>query len=135
MNNNAADRIAPSAPEDHAPAAVSFGDLAHDTSDYVRAWSTLLTSESHLARISAIRLMYAALVVPALALGICTAADGLLATLLNRWLNDWSSCIAIVLCVNVIGLVALLVGMRRWWRNLSLPRSRGALAQLLERLV
>jgi len=135
MDNNAADRIAAPAAEAHAPAAASLGDLAHDTSDYVRAWSALLASESQLARISAIRLVCGALVLPALALAICVSLDGLAATLINRWLKDWSSCIAIVLFANLIGLYTLLICMRRWWRNLSLPRSRGALARLLEHLV
>ena len=132
--NDAEDRIVQSAAQEHAPAALSIGDLAHDTSDYVSAWSALLASETRLARVSAVRLMFAVLVFPALALGICITLDTLGVTLLNRWLQDWSSSVAIVLCTNLIGLCALLAGMRRWWRNLSLPRSRGALTHLLERL-
>ena|SRR5450432_653204 len=116
------------------PDSASLGDLARDTSDYVHAWSSLLASETRLARISAVRLIFAALVIPALALGICITLDALLAAVLNRWLQDWSICFAIVLCADLAGLCALLLAMRRWWHNLSLPRSRGALSHLLERM-
>jgi hypothetical protein len=49
-------------------------------------------------------------------------------------LHDWTSSIAIALTLNLAGLAALLFVMRRWWRNLSLPRSRGALTHLLQRI-
>lgn len=118
-----------------APAiAASASELAHTTSDYVHAWSKLLASETRLARVSVVRLALAALVVPALALAICITLDAFIIALLNRWLHDWSSCIAIVLFANLAGLFGLLLGMRQWWRNLSLPRSRGALVQLLGRM-
>lgn len=127
------DNIAQSLPRESVPRvdADSIGALAHDTSAYVQAWSSLLVSETRLARVSLVRLAFAALIIPALALGICITVDALAATLLNRWLHDWSGCIGIVLFLNLAGLVGLLVGMRRWWRNLSLPRSRGALSKLL----
>lgn len=121
-------------PPQEQAADASIGDLARDTSDYVRAWSALFASETRLAGTSAVRLAFAALVVPALALTICTTVDALVAVVLNRWLHDWSLCIAIVLLANLGALFALLVAMRRWWRNLSLPRSRGALTNLLERI-
>jgi multisubunit Na+/H+ antiporter MnhB subunit len=117
-----------------APNATSIGDLAQDTSAYVRAWSTLVASETRLAGTSVVRLAFAALVIPALALVICIIVNALLVSVLNRWVLDWSSSIAIVLLLNLAGLAALLFAMRRWWRNLSLPRSRGALVQLLQRI-
>jgi hypothetical protein len=135
---NSAEHIAQSPPDgpalDPPGATASVKDLAHSTSEYVHAWSTLVASETRLAHVSAIRLAFAALVVPAIALGICTTLDAFIAVLLQRWLHDWASCIAITLFLDLAGLCVLLVGMRRWWRNLSLPRSRGALVQLLERL-
>ncbi len=121
-------------PQTASQEPASFDNLARDTSEYVRAWSSLLSSETRLARISLVRLALAALVIPALALGICIALNALIVTALNRWLHDWSSCIAIVLGIDLAALGALLLAMRRWWRNLSLPRSRGALSHLLERL-
>lgn len=112
----------------------SLADVAHDTSEYVHAWSSLLASETRLARAGLVRLAISALIVPALALVIGVCADALIASLLHRWINDWSSCIAIVLVLNLVGLFGLIVAMRRWWHNLSLPRSRGAFSQLLERM-
>lgn len=114
--------------------AATLGELALDTSQYVRAWSTLLSSETRLAGASVVRLGLALLVVPAIALVICVTLDALLAALLQRWLHDWSSCIAIVLCFNLACLYGLLRAMRTWWRNLSLPRSRAALVHLFERM-
>jgi hypothetical protein len=121
-------------PKQDASDPASVGDLAHDTSEYVRAWSALFASETRLATTSALRLVFAALVIPALALAICITVDALIVAVLNRWLHDWSSCIAITLLLNLAGLFALLASMRRWWRNLSLPRSRGALMHLLQRI-
>jgi|SRR5882724_797284 len=132
--DNTTDRVTASVPQENAPSHVWIGDLAHDTSDYVRAWSMLLVSETRLARASVVRLTFAALIIPALMLGICITLDALVAAVLDRWLRDWSSCIAIVLLANLVGLYSLLLGMRRWWRNLSLPRSRDALAHLLQRM-
>jgi hypothetical protein len=114
--------------------AASIDELARDTSAYLRAWSALLASETRLARACVLRLAIAMLVVPALVLIIFAAADAVLAATLNRWLDDWSSSLAIVLCADTVGLCALLAAMRRWWRNLSLPRSRDALTRLLRRL-
>jgi hypothetical protein len=130
---NSAEHAANSLAQEPASSA-SLGAVAHDTSDYVQAWSALLASETRLARVSLLRLAFAALVVPALVLGICITLDAFLAALLHRLLPDWSSCLAIVLFANLAGAYGLLVAMRRWWRNLSLPRSRAALVHLLERV-
>jgi hypothetical protein len=116
------------------PAAPALTAVAHDTSAYIQAWSELFASEMRLAHVSLVRLGFAVLVLPALALGICIALDAFLVTVLNRLLHDWSSCLALVLFTNLIAAYGLLVAMRRWWRNLSLPRSRGALTQLLGRM-
>jgi len=110
--------------------AASLGDLALDTSEYVRAWSALLASETRLAGASMLRMIGGLLVVPALALVICTAVDAFLITLLQRWLHDWSVCIGIVLCLDLACLYGLLLAIRAWWRDMSLPRSRAALMQL-----
>ncbi|MEO8957831.1 MAG: hypothetical protein ABI304_02730 [Rudaea sp.] len=122
-------------PETRAQATTpSLGDVAHDTSEYVQAWTSLVASETRLARASVARLAISALLIPALALAITLCADALIAAILHRWLHDWSICLGIVLLLNLCGLFGLLVAMRRWWHNLSLPRSRGALSQLIERM-
>jgi hypothetical protein len=117
-----------------ADRGASLANLAIDTSDYVRAWSALFASEARLAGVSVLRLGLGMLIVPALVLMICVSADALLVTLLQRWFHDWASATAAVVLFNVVCLVGLLAAMRRWWRNLSLPRSRSALGHLLERL-
>jgi hypothetical protein len=136
---NPADPVHPPLPDECAPdlpgdAMASLGDLAHGTSDYARAWSSLFATETQLAGQSAVRLALAALIVPALALGICITVDAFVVVLLMRLLQDWASCIAITLLLDMAALWLLLMAMRRWWRNLSMPRSREALAQLLARL-
>ena len=118
----------------HEPAAPTLATVAHDTSTYVQAWSELFASEMRLAHVSLVRLGLAALVLPALALGVCITLDAFLVAVLNRFVHDWSSCLGLVLFVNLVAAYGLLVAMRRWWRNLSLPRSRGALTQLLGRM-
>jgi hypothetical protein len=130
---NSAEHIAHSLAQEPAPTA-SLGAVAHDTADYVQAWSTLVASETRLASVSLVRLGVAALLIPALALGICITLNAFLTALLHRLLQDWSTCLAIVLFVNLVGAYGLLVAMRHWWRNLSLPRSRAALTQLLGHL-
>jgi hypothetical protein len=112
----------------------SLANLAIDTTDYVRAWSALFASEARLAGISMVRLAIGAIVAPAVALVVCVSVDALLATLLQRWWGDWAASTGAVVVFNIAAFVGLLYAMRRWWRNLSLPRSRNALSHLLERL-
>lgn len=125
------DRGTQSSSDEHVASASSAADLAHDSSAYLRAWSVLFVAETRLARTSALRLVFAALVVPVLAFTICISVDALIVTLLNRWLHEWSLCIAITALLDLTGLCVLLLAMRHWWRNLSLPRSRAALTHLL----
>jgi len=132
-----ADQTHPPLPGANSAAAdrgASLANLAIDTSDYVRAWSALFASEARLAGVSVLRLGLGMLIVPALVLMICVSVDALLVTLLQRWFHDWASATAVVVLFNVVCLGGLLAAMRRWWRNLSLPRSRSALGHLLERL-
>lgn len=130
---NSAEDVASALAQDSAPAA-SIGAVAHETSNYVQAWSALVMSETRLASASLVRLGIAALVLPALALGIFINLDAVLVAVINRVLHEWSVSLAIVLFANLLGAYVLLLAMRRWWRNLSLPRSRDALTQLLGRL-
>ena len=75
-----------------------------------------------------------ALAVPAIAFGILLGVDALLAALALRLLGDWILAVVCVLLVNA-GLLALtLVLLRGWWQSLSLPRSRAALARVIESL-
>jgi hypothetical protein len=75
-----------------------------------------------------------ALAVPAIVFGILLGVDALLAALALRVLGDWTFAVVCVLVVNVALLLLTFVLLRRWWRSLSLPRSRAALARALEGL-
>jgi len=111
-----------------------IGNLARHTGDYLRAWSELFADEARLARICVNRLLLAALLLCALVLGIVVVGNALAAALLQRWLHDWASAMALTLLFDCAALVGVLLAMRAWWRNLSLPRSRRALHDLMKRL-
>ena len=108
--------------------------LAHDAAAYARALGQLALSEAALARVNLVRLLLLALAVPAIVFGILLGFDALLAALALRLSSDWSIAIVSVLVVNATLLVLTLTLLRRWWRSLSLPRSRAALARALEGL-
>lgn len=108
----------------------SLADLAQNTTRYVRAWGVLIASEAALARINLFRVLLLALFVPAIAIGIVLGLDGVLAGLLFRLGSDWTVAMGAVALVNLGLLVGVLVLLRRWWRTLSLPRSREALTRL-----
>jgi hypothetical protein len=125
---------APERPALEAGGAHGLGDLAHYTGDYVRAWSELFAGEAQLARVCVNRLLLAAVFTCFLVFGIVATGNVLTAALLERWLQDWASAIALTLMLNFIVLLGLLLAMRAWWHNLSLPRSRRALRHLMQRL-
>ena len=114
--------------------AARIGHLARCTGDYARAWSALFADEAQLARICVNRLLFAAVWVCFLVFGIVIAGNVLSAALLERWLQDWASAVALTLLLNCCVLLALLLAMRAWWRNLGMPRSRRALRELMQRL-
>ena len=125
---------APEQPALGAEPTARISDLAHYTGDYVRAWSELFAGEAQLARICVYRLLLAALWATFLVFGIVVAGNVLAVALLERWLHDWTSAVALTLLLNCLVLFGLLWAMRSWWRNLSLPRSRRALRELMQRL-
>ena len=112
-----------------AELAASLGELARDTSSYAHALARLVACEAELAKINLPRLLVVALLAPAVAVGTLLALDALLAALLMRWLSDWTWAIASVAALNVALLATALWLLRSWWRSLSLPRSRAALAR------
>lgn len=108
--------------------------LARDAGAYARALGELALSEAALARVNFVRLLLLALALPAIVFGILLGVDALLAALLLRLVADWSIAVLGVVVVNVALLAATLLQLRRWWRSLSLPRSRAALSRVLESL-
>ncbi|TLY51901.1 MAG: hypothetical protein E6K53_06050 [Gammaproteobacteria bacterium] len=111
--------------------AESSADLRDDLGRYVQAWSRLFTHEVQLARTSMAWLFIGTGAIIATALTICITFAALAAFVADHWLHDWAGDIAVALLLEGIALCTLLGAMRRWWRNLSMPRSRAALAHLL----
>jgi hypothetical protein len=108
----------------------SLADLARNTTRYARAWGELVAGEAALARVNLARLLFAVLFIPAIAVGVVLGFDGVLASLLYRAFADWTLAIIGVVIVNLGLLFGVLMLLRHWWRTLSLPRSREALARL-----
>jgi hypothetical protein len=119
------------------PSSAADGDadpslvaLAKNSARFVRAWGSLVAGEAALARVNLGRLLLLALFIPAIAIGIVLGLDGVLAGLLYRLVSDWALALGAVVLINLGLLVGVLVLLRRWWRTLSLPRSREALTSL-----
>jgi hypothetical protein len=108
----------------------SLVDLARNSARFMRAWGGLVASEAALARVNLGRMLLLALFIPAIAIGIVLGLDGVLAGLLYRLVSDWALALGAVVLINIGLLVGVLVLLRRWWRTLSLPRSREALTSL-----
>lgn len=125
---------APEQPTLGADPSTRIMDLAHYTGDYVRAWSALFSDEAQLARICVNRLLFATVWVCFLVFGVVVCGNLLIATLFERWLHDWASAMAATILLDFVTMLAVLLAMRAWWRNLSMPRSRRALRELMQRL-
>jgi len=108
----------------------SLADLARNSTRYARAWGDLVSSEAALARINLGRMLLVSLFIPALAVGVVAGLDGVLAGLLHHVVADWTVAIGGVAVINLAALFGVLYVLRRWWRTLSLPRSRAALTRL-----
>ncbi len=129
---DAASASAAASDGDAAAGDASIAALVRQTADYARAFGNLAASEAALARINLIRLLGVALLVPALALGVLIGIDALVAAVAFDLIRDWSLAIVCMLLLNLGLLLAAFVLLRRWWRTLSLPRSRAALAQFVQ---
>ena len=110
--------------------APSLADLARNSTRFARAWANLVASEAALARINLGRMLLVTLFIPALTVGIVAGLDGVLAGLLYHLVADWAVVFGGVAIFNLILLFCVLLVLRRWWRTLSLPRSREALTRL-----
>jgi hypothetical protein len=135
MESVAADTAAPAAPapDSIAGASASLHTLVRDSGEYARALGQLLASEAELAKVNLLRILAIALIVPAIAAGAVLGLDAMFAALLVRWIGDWAWAIGAVALFNVVLLACSFVLLRAWWRTLSLPRSRAAIAALWER--
>jgi hypothetical protein len=133
-----APEIPPSAADAAAPAEspedASLRKIAHEAIDYVRHLVQLFLGEVQIARGSFVRMLVAGALIPVFLMTIWAALNLLLAALVTRWLGNWNYGYLSILVVNAVLVGILVVGLLRWKRDLTLPRSREALARLLERI-
>ena len=112
----------------------SLRDIAHEGIEYLRNLAQLFLGEVEVARGSFTRLLIAGALIPVFLMTIWAALNFLLAALVARWLQDWLYGYLAILVVNVALVSAFVIAVKRWKRDLTLPRSRSALAQLLEKI-
>jgi hypothetical protein len=123
----------PAEPSETAQDA-SLRDIAHEGIEYLRNLAQLFFGEVEIARGSFTRLLIAGALIPVFLLTIWAALNLLLGALVARWLQDWLYGYLAILIVNVALVTVFVIGVKRWKRDLTLPRSRAALARLLEKI-
>lgn len=110
-----------------APLATGIADLLH-------AWSRLLTLELALARDSLLRLIIGWIAATVIAFSAWLGLDALLVALVQTYTNSWSLALAVGAGLQLLALAILQHHLRRWARDLTLPRSRAALTRAMERM-
>jgi len=100
----------------------------------VRAWSTLLESELLLARRSVSCLLFGALALPVIGLGVWFALNALLVALMQIYTQSQVLSLLLEFGLQLAALALLLHLLRRWLRDLTLPQSRAALARAMEKM-
>ena len=124
----------PSVATSEAAQETSLRDIAHEGIEYLRNLAQLFLGEVEIARGSFTRLIIAGALIPVFLLTIWAALNLLLGALVARWLQDWLYGYLAILIVNVALVTVFVIGVKRWKRDLTLPRSRAALARLLEKI-
>jgi len=112
----------------------TFARVVHDGADYVRTLLHLFLGELQIARGSFVRMLVAGALIPVFLLTIWSALNLLVAAIVSRLLNDWIYGYLSILLLNGILVWVSVMALKRWKRDLTLPRSRDALARLLERI-
>jgi len=112
----------------------SLRKIAHEGIEYLRHLMQLFLGEVTIARGSFVRLLAAGAIIPILVLTIWATLNLLLGAFVTRWLGDLIYGYLGILLINAALVAVLLMSVRRWKRDLTLPRSRDALARLLERI-
>jgi hypothetical protein len=112
----------------------SLRKIAHEAIEYARHLIQLLMGEVQIARGSFVRILVAGALIPVFLMTIWAALNLLLAALVARWLGDWIYGYLSIFVINAALVGILVLGLVRWKRDLTLPRSRAALARLLERI-
>lgn len=101
---------------------------------FAQSWSTLLQAEMALARRSLNLLLFGAVALPVVALGVWIGSGALLALVIHAIGCSWLMSVAVDVAIQLALLALLLRSVRQWWRNLTLPRSRAALMKTAELL-
>lgn len=109
-------------------------DLAGTVAKLVTAWLDLARAEMAVARVSATRLTFAAVLIGVLGLAFWLSACLALGYWLAGWLERMDLALALVAALNLVLAAGLLLLMRRWWRAMHLPRSRAALGDIARTL-
>ena len=124
----------PVAPSPQAGDDATFAKVVHDGADYVRTLLHLFLGELQIARGSFVRMLVAGALIPVFLLTIWSALNLLVAAIVSRVLNDWIYGYLTILLLNGILVWVSVKALKRWKRDLTLPRSRDALARLLDRI-
>lgn len=98
------------------------------------AWAELARAEASVAKASAARLMLGVAIGVVLGFALwlfsCLAIGYWVAT----WLQRTDLAMALVAGLNLMLIVGLVAAMRRWWRAMTMPRSRAALGAMAKAL-
>ena len=124
----------PVAPPPASGGDATFATVVQEGAEYVRTLLHLFLGELQIARGSFVRMLVAGALIPVFLLTIWSALNLLVAAIVSRLLNDWIYGYLSILLLNGILVWVSVMAMKRWKRDLTLPRSRDALARLLERI-
>ena len=130
METIAADAPAPSAPAEDTIAVVK--DAVDQTLRLAGAALALLRAELRLARSSAFVLIWLGFVLVFLGVGAWLATSAAIAAGIYQLTGNVFYGIGSVALANIAGIFAVLFLMRGCWRDLSLPRTRRAIADFRE---
>jgi hypothetical protein len=120
---------APPAPEDTiASIRSAFDETLHVASTAL----ALLRAELRLARSSAFVLVWLSFALVFLGVGAWLATSAAIAAGIYQLTGSVFYGIGSVALANIIGMIAVLFAMRGCWRDLALPRTRRAIADLRE---
>jgi hypothetical protein len=112
----------------------SVAPLIGGATDVVQAWARLLDLELALAHRSMRWLAVGALALPIVGLGVWFASSALGVVLVHAATGNWVQALALAALGQALALALLLRALRGWLRDLTLPQSRAALRQVMERL-
>ena len=116
------------------PAEQSPPAPAADAAALVRAWTRLLDLELNLARRSLHWLLLGAIAVPVIGLSAWLGLSVLIVVSVQAYTQSWLLATLFGAGVQFLALACLFQQLRRWARDLSLPRSRAALTRAMEKM-